>query len=167
MADRESSFGYAVFSSPGFDRVFFSLTPVGSRRQASSLVSSSCAGSITPSSLVRAACSPIRKRMANRTSYSVKSFYQFRKSDNMANVSAALKCVISLVVVFGILYVLISPLPEVDATFSGKSALSYFILITHSLLGSFFLTFSVRFRPLECIAFAHGNVLNMICVRLC
>src|SRR5579859_2543595 len=98
---------------------------------------------------------------------SVKSFYQCRKSDNMANVSAALKCVISLVVVFGILYVLISPLPEVDATFSGKSALSYFILITHSLLGLFFFTFLVRFRPLEWIAFAHGNVLNMICVRLC
>jgi hypothetical protein len=25
----------------------------------------------------------------------------------------------------------------------------------------------VRFRPLEWIASAHGNVLNMICVRLC
>jgi membrane-bound metal-dependent hydrolase YbcI (DUF457 family) len=85
----------------------------------------------------------------------------------MAYVSAALKCVVSLAVVFGILYVLISPLPEVDATFSGKSALSYFILITHSLLVMFILTFLVRFRPLEWFAFAHGNVLNMICVRLC
>jgi len=85
----------------------------------------------------------------------------------MANVSSVLKFVVSLVVVFGILYVLISPLPEVDATFSGKSALSYFILITHSLSGLFLLTFLVRFRPLEWIAFAHGNVLNMICVRLC
>ena len=103
----------------------------------------------------------------DRVSCSVKSFYQYRKSDKMANVSTALKCVISLVVVFGILYVLISPLPEVDATFSGKSALSYFILITHSLLGLLFFTFLVRFRPLEWIAFAHGNVLNMICVRLC
>ena len=85
----------------------------------------------------------------------------------MSSVSTALKCVISLVLVFGILYVLITPLPEVDATFSGKSALSYFILITHSLLGLFFVTFLVRFRPLEWVAFAHGNVLNMICVRLC
>jgi hypothetical protein len=106
-------------------------------------------------------------RLWNRIGCSVKSFYQYRKSDNMANVSAALKCVISLVVIFGILYVLISPLPEVNATFSGKSALSYFILITHSLLGLFFFTFLVRFRPLEWIASAHGNVLNMICVRLC
>jgi hypothetical protein len=85
----------------------------------------------------------------------------------MANVSSALKCVISLVVVFGILYLLISPLPEVDSTFSKKSALSYFILITHSLLVLFLFTFLVRFRPLEWFAFAHGNVLNMICVRLC
>jgi hypothetical protein len=107
------------------------------------------------------------KQIMDRISCSVKSFYRYRKSDNMANVSTFLKCVISLAVVFGILYVLISPLPEVDATFSGKSALSYFILITHSLLGLFFFTFLVRFRPLEWIASAHGNVLNMICVRLC
>jgi len=85
----------------------------------------------------------------------------------MADVSTSLKCVISLAVVFGILYVLISTLPEVDATFAGKTALSYFILITHSLLGLFFFTFLVRFRPLEWIAYAHGNVLNMICERLC
>ena len=81
--------------------------------------------------------------------------------------STSLKCVISLAVVFGILYVLISPLPEVDATFSGKSAFSYFILVTHALLGLFFFTFLVRFRPIEWIATAHGDVLKMICVRLC
>ena len=84
----------------------------------------------------------------------------------MANVSSGLKCVISLVVVFGILYVLISPLPEVDATFSGKYTISYFVLVTHALLGLFFFTFLVRFRPLD-FASAHGNVLNLICVRLC
>jgi hypothetical protein len=85
----------------------------------------------------------------------------------MRFVSTSLKCVVSLAVVFGILYVLISPLPEVDATFSGKSALSYFIFITHAFLGLFFRTFMVRFRPIEWIASAHGDVLNMICVRLC
>jgi hypothetical protein len=82
-------------------------------------------------------------------------------------VSASLKCVISLAVVFGILYVLISPLPEVDATFSGKSALSNFILVTHAFLGLFFLTFLVRFSPIAWITHARGDVLNMICVRLC
>jgi hypothetical protein len=85
----------------------------------------------------------------------------------MAPVSTTLKCVISLTVVFGILYVLISPLPEMDATFSGKTALSFFILVTHAFLGLFFLTFLVRFRPIDMAATFHGNVLDLICVRLC
>lgn len=85
----------------------------------------------------------------------------------MTGVSIRFKLIISLAVVFGILYVLISPLPELDATYSGKSALSHFILVTHAFLGLFFLTFLVRFRPIEWIARPHGDVLNMICVRLC
>jgi hypothetical protein len=85
----------------------------------------------------------------------------------MTGVSTSLKCVISLVVVFGILYVLISPLPEVDATLSGKSFLSYFVLVTHAFLGLFFFTFLVRLFPVEWIANPRGNVLKMICVRLC
>jgi hypothetical protein len=85
----------------------------------------------------------------------------------MTAVSTSLKCVISLVVVFGILYVLISPLPEVDATFSGKSAFSYFILVTHAFLGLFFLTFFVHFNPIAWTAKARGEVLTLICVRLC
>jgi hypothetical protein len=82
-------------------------------------------------------------------------------------VSASFKCVVTLAVVFGVLYVLISPLPEVDATISGKSAFTLFILVPHALLGLFFLTFLVRFRSVEWSATAHGNVINMICVRLC
>ncbi|HEX4606145.1 MAG TPA: hypothetical protein VH724_19245 [Candidatus Angelobacter sp.] len=85
----------------------------------------------------------------------------------MTGVSIRLKCIISLAVVFGILYVLISPLPEMDATYSGKSALSHFILVTHAFLGLFFFAFLVRFRPTEGIANPHGDVLNMLCVRLC
>ena len=85
----------------------------------------------------------------------------------MAPVSTTLKCVISLTVVFGILYVLISPLPEVDATFSGKSALNFFILVTHALLGLFFALFLVRLRPTDPAAFAHADVIDLICVRLC
>jgi hypothetical protein len=94
-------------------------------------------------------------------------FYLRWKSDNMANVSTSLKCVITLAVVFGILYVLISPLPEMDATFSGKSALVFFILVTQALLGLYFLTLLMRFRPIDWNATAHGDVLKMICVRLC
>lgn len=85
----------------------------------------------------------------------------------MAVVSTSLKCAITLAVVFGILYVLITPLPEVDATFSGKSALTHFILVTQALLGLFFLTLLMRFRPMDWNATAHGDVLKLICVRLC
>ncbi|MGZ4853939.1 MAG: hypothetical protein ACXVKH_01870 [Candidatus Angelobacter sp.] len=85
----------------------------------------------------------------------------------MAVVSTSLKCAITLAVVFGILYVLITPLPEVDATFSGKSALTHFILVTQALLGLFFLTLLMRFRPMAWNATAHGDVLKLICVRLC
>jgi hypothetical protein len=85
----------------------------------------------------------------------------------MTAVSTQLKCFTSLVIVCGILYVLISPLPEVDATFSGKSALNFFILVTHALLGLFFVLFLVRLRPIDSAAFAHADVIDLICVRLC
>jgi Na+/citrate or Na+/malate symporter len=85
----------------------------------------------------------------------------------MANVSTPLKCVITLAVVFGILYVLISPLPEMDATFSGKFVLTYFILVTQALLGLYFLALLMRFRPIDWNTTAHGDVLKMICIRLC
>jgi hypothetical protein len=85
----------------------------------------------------------------------------------MTGVSTSLKCAITLAVVFGILYVLISPLPEMDAAFSGKSAVSHFILVTQALLGLYFLTLLMRFRPIDWNATAHVDVLKMICVRLC
>jgi hypothetical protein len=85
----------------------------------------------------------------------------------MTGVSTSLKCVITLAVLFGILYVLISPLPEMDATFSGKSAVTHFILVTQALLGLFFLTLLMRFRPIDRNDTAHSDVLKLICVRLC
>jgi hypothetical protein len=85
----------------------------------------------------------------------------------MAGVSTSLKCVITLAVVFGILYVLISPLPEMDAAFSGKSAVTHFILVTQALLGLYFLTLLMRFRPIDWNATVHVDVLKMICVRIC
>ena len=85
----------------------------------------------------------------------------------MTGVSTSLKCVITLAVLFGILYVLISPLPEMDATFSGKSAVTHFILVTQALLGLFFLTLLMRFRPIDWNDTAHSVVLKLICVRLC
>jgi hypothetical protein len=54
-----------------------------------------------------------------------------------------------------------------DATFSGKSALTHFILVTQAFLGLFFFAFMMRFRSLDWNATAHGDFLNLICVRLC
>lgn len=85
----------------------------------------------------------------------------------MAGVSTFLKCLVTFAVVFGILYVLISPLPEMDATLSGKSFHSYFVLVTHAFLGLFFITFLVRLFPVEWTANPRRDVLKMICVRLC
>lgn len=81
--------------------------------------------------------------------------------------STFLKCFIALLVAIGILYVLISPLPEVDATLSGKSFFSYFVLVTHAFLGLFLLAFLVRLFPVEWIANPRRDVLKMTCVRLC
>lgn len=81
--------------------------------------------------------------------------------------SATLKSVISLAVILGIAYVLISPLPEVDATFSGKTAFSFFILVPHAFLALFFFTFFVRSRLTEIAATLHVDVLELLCVRLC
>jgi len=84
----------------------------------------------------------------------------------MADVYTYLKYAITLAVVFGILYVLISPLPEMDAAFSGKSA-SHFILVTQALLALSFLVVLMRFRPIDRNSTAYGDVLKMSCVRLC
>ena len=81
--------------------------------------------------------------------------------------STSLKCAITLAVVFGILYVLISPLPEMDAAFSGKSATNLFFLVTQALLALYFLVLLMRFRPINWNSTAYGDVLKMICVRLC
>jgi len=85
----------------------------------------------------------------------------------MAAVSTFLKCAVTLAVVFGILYVLISPLPEMDAAFSGKSSANHFILVTQALIGLSFFAVLMRFRPMELNFTACGDVLKMSCVRLC
>jgi hypothetical protein len=85
----------------------------------------------------------------------------------MSFVSTVLKSVISLAVVLGIAYVLISPLPEVDATFSGKSAFSLFILVPYAFLTLFFFIVLMHFRLTGIAATAQGDVLDLLCVRLC
>ena len=77
------------------------------------------------------------------------------------------KRVIWLLVIYGILYVLISPLPELDATLSGKSVLVFFVLVTYALLGLFMLDLSPTLRPSSLHFVSQTDVLHKTCVRLC
>lgn len=70
-------------------------------------------------------------------------------------------------VIFCILYVLISPLPEVDATTSGSSVMTLFILVTYVLLGLFTLDLSTALRPCRLQSASQTQVLDKSCVRLC
>jgi hypothetical protein len=73
--------------------------------------------------------------------------------------------VLWLLVIYGILYVLISPLPELDATLSGKSVL-VFVLVTYALLGLLILSFP-DMRPSSLYPVAQTDVVHKTCVRLC
>ena len=76
------------------------------------------------------------------------------------------KRAIWLLVIYGILYVLISPLPELDATLSGKSVLVFFVLVTYALLGLLILSFP-DLRPSSLFPVAQTDVLHKTCARLC
>lgn len=82
-------------------------------------------------------------------------------------ISPQLKRAIWLLVIYGILYVLISPLPELDGTLSAKSALIFFALVTYALVGLLSLTSFAGFRPWHTHSFCQTDFLNKICLRLC
>jgi hypothetical protein len=70
-------------------------------------------------------------------------------------------------VIYGILYVLISPLPEVDATASGSSVITFFILVTYALLGLFIPYLGMALHPFWLRSASPPGVLDKTCVRLC
>ena len=72
-----------------------------------------------------------------------------------------------LLVIYCILYVLISPLPEEDATLSRYSVLALFALLTCALSGPFLLALSPALRPSGLSAALPTEVLDKTCVRLC
>ena len=88
-----------------------------------------------------------------------------------------LKRAIWLLVIYGILYVLISPLPELDATLSGKSVLVFFVLVPYALPGGLeplallppglLLLSSPDLRSSSLYPVAQTDVLDKTCVRLC
>jgi hypothetical protein len=82
-------------------------------------------------------------------------------------VSTSLKLGLTLAVTFGIVYVLVSPLPEVNAAYSGKSLHSFFLLITCALLGLVLLIACPYLRPIRVSASFLDNILSKNCVRLC
>jgi hypothetical protein len=70
-------------------------------------------------------------------------------------------------VIYCILYVLISPLPEDDATLSGTSVMTLFVLVTYTLLGLFIFDLSTALRPSRMHSASQTEVLDKTCVRLC
>lgn len=96
-----------------------------------------------------------------------KCFEGHGKSSTMSRVSPWIRRAVWLLVIYGILHLLISPLPELGAAFSGKSVLSFFALITYALLELFFLALLLLHGPSGPGFSAAANVLEKTCVRLC
>jgi hypothetical protein len=63
--------------------------------------------------------------------------------------------------------VLISPLPEVDATASGSSVIAFFILVTYAFMAVFILDVSTALHPSRLHSASQTEVLEKTCVRLC
>lgn len=91
----------------------------------------------------------------------------WKKSDTMCRVAVCVKRAIWLLVIYGILYVLIMPIPELGATFSAKSSMATFALITWVLLAFCLLLLSILSRTLDSGSFSASDVLEKLCVRLC
>jgi len=76
-----------------------------------------------------------------------------------------LKRAIWLLVIYGILYVLISPLPELDATLFGKSAIIFFVLVTYALVSCLLMALAGFLSRMD--SSCQTDFLTKICVRLC
>jgi hypothetical protein len=97
----------------------------------------------------------------------VNPFSTFGKSDTMWAMSTGLKRAFLLLVIYGILYLLVFPLPEIGANCLGKAAVDHFIVITPALFGLLLLGASLVFvLGNQAFVSAH-DVLNKLCVRLC
>ncbi len=85
----------------------------------------------------------------------------------MSAVTPWIRRAIWLLVIYGILHLLISPLPELGAAFSGKSVPGFFAYVTCGLLELFFLTLLIVCGLSLSGLYTAVNVLEMICLRLC
>lgn len=85
----------------------------------------------------------------------------------MCRVNPWIRRAVWLLVIYGILHLLMSPLPELGAAFSGKSALIFFSFVTYALLELLLLILLVISGATGERICAVINVLDKICVRLC
>lgn len=85
----------------------------------------------------------------------------------MCRVSPWIKRAVWLLVIYGMLHLLMSPLPELGSAFSGKSVLSISAFVTYALV-ELFLLILLMLRGQSGPEFrAAMNVLDKICLRLC
>lgn len=85
----------------------------------------------------------------------------------MCRVNLWIRRAVWLLVIYGILHLLISPLPELGTAFSGKSGLTFFSFVTYALLELLLLILLVISGATGERIYAAINVLDKICVRLC
>lgn len=78
-----------------------------------------------------------------------------------------IKRAIWLLVIYSIIYMLISPLPEVGAAFSGKAIHTFFVFVPYALLHLLFSTLLFSTRPAGLEVTASSVFLEKICLRLC
>lgn len=85
----------------------------------------------------------------------------------MCSVKVWIRRAVWLLVIYGMLHLLMSPLPELGTALSGKSVLTSFALITYALLELFFLTLLFFCRSTGPGFLSSIDVLDKICLRLC
>ncbi|HWG49354.1 MAG TPA: hypothetical protein VN669_06650 [Candidatus Acidoferrales bacterium] len=72
-----------------------------------------------------------------------------------------------MLVIYGILHLLIAPLPELGASLSGKPLVAAIVLTTYALIELFLLIFLISFGPASPGFSCWIDVLDKICLRLC
>lgn len=96
-----------------------------------------------------------------------KLFECVAKSDTMWRVTPWMRRAVWLLVIYGMLYLLISPLPELGATLSGKSALTSCAFITFAVLELLFQLLAMFRGQSGAGSVAAVDLLDKLCLRLC
>ena len=90
-----------------------------------------------------------------------------QKSGSMCAVTPWMRRAVWLLVIYGILHLLISPLPELGATLSGKSPIFSCAFITFALLELLIQLLAISGSLSDPGVFPEASLLDKICLRLC